>query len=329
MLSLKQGRKKIMAYNIAVVGASGTIGHEIMNILIERDFPIKDFYALASKKQVGREISYGDQSIKTLNVDGFDFAKIDMMFYAGNEIEADDIIAAASKSNVKIIDCIGATLFNDANDNIVCLPSPIATQIIETLKPLHKHAAIKRVVVSTYQAVSSEGQDGMDELFNQSRKFFVSDELEHHVFGKTISFNVIPQIDKFMDDGQTLVEWRMNAEIKKFIDKKIKLSATCVSVPVFVGHGATVTVEFDGDMDAKTAKSIWRGIDSIVMIDTNSDMEFVTPVEISGEDSIYISRLRNDSSVDSGISYWCVADNIRATAAIKAVQAAEKLVAAL
>jgi aspartate-semialdehyde dehydrogenase len=318
-----------MTHNIAVVGATGTIGHEIINILIERNFPIKDFYALASKKQVGREISYGDLTIKTLNVDGFDFSKIDMMFYAGNEIEADEIIAAALKSNVKIIDCIGATLFNDTNDNIVCLPSPIATQIIETLKPLHAHAAIKRIVVSTYQAVSSEGQDGMDELFNQSRKFFVSDELENHVFAKTISFNVIPQIDKFMDDGQTFVEWRLNAEVKKFIDKKIKFTATCVSVPVFIGHAAAITVEFDGDMDAKMAKSLWRSIDDIVMIDTNSDMEFVTPVEISGEDSIYISRLRNDSSVDSGISYWCVADNIRATAAVKAVQAAENIIKTL
>jgi len=215
---------------------------------------------------------------------------------------------------------------DDARDNLVSLPSAISSQLIATLKPLQTHAKIKRIVVSTYQAVSVEGKDGMDELFNQSRKFFVTDGLENDVFQKQVSFNVIPQIGDFMDDAQTRAEWVINAEIKRHIDKNIKTSATCVIVPTFVGSGLSVNVEFDADMDAKTAKSIWRDNSDVIIIDEASEMEFVTPAEVAGEDAIFVSRLRNDSTVDNGISFWSSADNIRACVALRAVEVMNKMI---
>lgn len=314
-----------MSYNVAIIGASSVVGHEILNILADTEFPIKTLSPLTSAKMAGREMSFGDKDIKTQSMDMFDYAGADILFVTGILKDAKDVIAKALKAGAKVIDCTGKTSLDDPRDNLVSMPSAISAQIITALKPLQMHAKIKRVVVSTYQAVSVEGKDGMDELFNQSRKFFVTDGLESDVFSKQISFNTIPQVDQFMDGGQTQAEWALSAEIKRHLDKNIKTTATCVVVPTFIGHGASVNVEFESDMDAKTAKSLWRDQDDIIVIDEASEMEFVTPADTAGEDSTFISRLRNDSTLDNGISFWCVADNIRASVALRAVSIAREL----
>jgi aspartate-semialdehyde dehydrogenase len=323
----KNKKEKYMSYNVAIIGASGVVGHEILNVLSQTQFPIKTLAPLTSTKMSGREMSFGDIDVKTQGMDNFDYSGLDILFVTGVLKDAKDIIATALKAGAKVIDCTGATSLGDPRDNLVSMPSSISSQMIAALKPLQIHAKIKRIVVSTYQAVSVEGKDGMDELFNQSRKFFVTDGLENDVFRKQISFNVIPQIDQFMDDGQTQAEWTLSAEIKRHLDKDIKTSATCVVVPTFIGHGASINVEFDNDMDAKTAKSLWRDEDGIIVIDEASEMEFVTPADTAGEDSVFISRLRNDSTLDNGISFWCVADNIRASLALRAVNIARDMLA--
>lgn len=316
-----------MGNNIAIIGASGVVGHEILNILAEIEFPIDALYPLTSKKMAGREMSFGDQDIKTESMDEFDYGRADLVFVTGYQKEAKSIVKKALDAGAKVIDCTGETLFDETHDNLVSLPTSASSQLLSALTPLHASSKIKRVVVSTYEATSVEGKDGMDELFNQSRKFFVSDSMENNVFDKQISFNAIPQIDAMMDDGQTNAEWRLSAEIKKSLDKDISVSATCVVVPIFIGTGMAVNVEFHDDIDAKQARSIWRDNEGTVVIDTGSEMEYVTPAEIAGEDSVFISRVRNDSTVDNGISFWCAADNIRGTMAMHAVRAAQAMIA--
>jgi aspartate-semialdehyde dehydrogenase len=212
------------------------------------------------------------------------------------------------------------------NKNIIANPNCSTIAMLMALKPLHDHAKIKRVVVSTYQSVSGAGKGGMDELFDQSRKFFVTDGMETEIFAKQIAFNVLPQIDVFMDDGSTKEEWKMMVETKKILDKSIKVSATCVRVPVFVGHAAAVNVEFNNECTAKDARKLWRDFDGITIIDESSEMEYVTPIEIAGEDDVFISRIREDISVENGLSFWCVGDNVRKGAALNTVQIAELLV---
>ena len=317
-----------MGFNIAVYDSASLIGHEIITVLAECELPIDDIYALTPIKQSGREMSFGDKDIKTLNVDKFDFSTVDLLIHSGHGRDAKDIMDKAFKANKLVVDAGGHYLFDDINhDKCHSLPTPIAAQLLTVLKPLQEQTTIKRVVISTYEATSGEGKDGMDELFNQSRKFFVHDAMETNVFGKQIAYNVIPQVDEFMKDGVTQSEWRIAAEVKKLLNKDIKVAATCVQVPVFIGHGISVNVEFNEDIDAKTARSLWRATDGITIIDTQSEMEFVTPVEIAGEDAIFLSRIRNDSTVDSGLSFWCVADNVRASSALKAVEAARKMLA--
>jgi aspartate-semialdehyde dehydrogenase len=317
-----------MGYNIAVADVMTLVGHEIITILAETDFPVDQIFALTHTKQTGRELSFGDKNIKTSDIASFDFSKIDMLFHTGHGREAKEIMNAAMKAGVTVIDAGGHFLFDDiTHDKCLSLPTSIGSQLATVLKPLHAQAAIRRVVVSTYEATSSEGKDGMDELFNQSRKFFVHDAMETNVFGKQIAFNVIPQTDLFMKDGQTESEWRLAAEIKKTVDKNIRLSATCVQVPVFIGHGMSINVEFADDMDAKTARRLWRETDGITIIDTSSEMEFITPAEIAGEDAVFLSRIREDSTLNNGLSFWCAADNIRACTALKAVEAAKQLIA--
>lgn len=316
-----------MSYNIAIIGASGLIGHEILNILSDIDFPIKNLYPLTTKKMSGREMSFGDRDIITKDMDNFDYSSADIVFIAGAPKDAISIIKKTCDAGAHAIDCTGTSLFDMTHDNLVSLPTSATAQLLSVLAPLHNRAPIKRIVISTYQGVSVEGKDGMDELFNQSRKFFVSDALENNVFDKQISFNVVPHIGAMMKDGQTDSEWQLSAEIKKLLDKNINVTATCVVVPIFIGAGMSVNIEFNEDMDAKTARTIFRENDDIVVIDTGSEMEFVTPAEIAGEDSVFVSRVRNDSTVDNGISLWCAADNVRATMALRAVRAAQSLIA--
>ena len=300
-----------MTYKIAIVGATSLIGQEIINILAENNNPDWTLTALTSSKMAGREISYGDDVLKTQNMDGYDYGQSDIVVVADYPREAEFIVRQALSQNIKVIDCTGITLFNQDHDLLTSLPSSTTLQLVKTLSSLHKAATIKRAVVSTYQAASTQGKAGMDELFDQSRKFFVSDGIENTVFAKQLAFNVIPQVGNFMDDGQTQAEWGIAAEIKKCLDKNIRLSATCVTTPVFIGTGIAVNVEFNNDMDVKTAKSIWRESEDVIIIDETSEMEFVTPAEIAGEDSVFVSRLRNDSTLDNGISFWCAGDNVR------------------
>lgn len=312
-----------MTHKIAIFDVSTMIGQEIISILADTDFPVSQLFPLISARQSGREISFGNQDVKTINKDGFDFKECDLFFHTGQGQEAKDMIHKSVKAGCKVIDIGGHHFFDDiAKHQCVSLPSAVSGQLMAALMPLHAAAAIKRVVVSTYEATSSLGKDGMDELFNQSRKFFVHDEMENHVFGKQIAFNVIPQTDIFMEDGQTKSEWRVVAEMKHQFGKDVKVTATCVQVPVFIGHSLSVNVEFDQDLDVKTARRLWREAKVVTIIDVASEMEFVTPAEIAGEDDVFISRIRQDMSVEHGLSFWCAADNVRSSLALKAVDAA-------
>jgi aspartate-semialdehyde dehydrogenase len=327
MADNKQERN-IMGYKVAIVGATSLVGSEIINILAEPEsLSVDALYALTSKKQSGREMSFGDKDIQTQDQDAFDFTSVDIVFYTTEYQPSKDIIKKALKAGVKVIDCTGLTLFDEKQSHLFSMPSSRGQQLLSALRPLMKYTKIKRVCVSTFEATSGIGKDGMDELFNQSRKFFVTDGLENLVFNKQIVFNTIPQIDEFMDDGQTKSEWLLNAEIKRFLDKDIKVSATCVQVPVFIGHGMAVNVECEGNIDAKIAMDLWRADNDTTVIDRASEMEYVTPIEIAGEDSVFISRIREDSTLDNGLSFWCAADNVRATMAVKAVKQADKMLA--
>jgi aspartate-semialdehyde dehydrogenase len=317
-----------MGYKVAIVGATGMVGSEIINILAEQEsMPVEVLYALTSKKQSGREMSFGDRDLQTQDENSFDFSSVDIVFYTTEYQPSKDVIKKALNAGVKVIDCTGLTLFDETQDNLISMPSARGQQLLSALRPLMKYTKIKRVCVSTFESTSGTGKDGMDELFNQSRKFFVTDGLENVVFNKQIVFNTIPQIDDFMDDGQTKSEWLLNAEIKKLLDKDIKVSATCVQVPVFIGHGMAVNVECEGNIDSKIAMDLWRSDNDTTVIDRASEMKYVTPVEIAGEDSVFISRIREDSSLDNGLSFWCAADNVRATMALQAVKQAESILA--
>jgi aspartate-semialdehyde dehydrogenase len=304
-----------MALKIAVVGATSLIGHEIIEILGEGAHAVDTLTALTHKSGAGREMSFGDKDIKTQDVANFDFSSVDAVFYAGGLADAKDIATKAIKADAKIIDCSGALTFETNTDGVILMPGAATLMLLNVLSPLQSHTKIKRAVVTTFESTSAEGKDGMDELFNQSRQFFVTDTLDHQVFKKQIAFNVIPQTDDFMNDGVTKSEWALAAEMKKFFDEKIKISATCVQVPVFMGHGMAVNIEMDQELSAKEAKSLWRDSDGIMVIDRESDMGCVSPVEIAGEDAVFISRVRDDATLDNGLSFWIAADNIRCVAA--------------
>lgn len=317
-----------MSYKIAVVGAMGMIGNEILHVLSEQEeLNIEAVYALTAAKQAGNEISFGDQDIQTQDVEKFDFKSADCVFYAPEHNPSSDIVKRIAMLGIKVIDCTGVTFFENDIENLVSMPSARGQQLLSALRPLMKYTKIKRVCVTTFEATSGAGKGGMDELFDQSRKFFVTDGMENMVFNKQIVFNAVPQVDEFMDDGQTKAEWLLNAEIKRLLDKDIKVSATCTQVPVFIGHGMSVNVEFEGSIDSPVAMDLWHKDQKTVVIDRASEMEFVTPVEIAGEDSVFISRVRADSSLDRGLSFWCVADNIRATMAVEAVKNAQNILA--
>ncbi len=333
-----------MTYNIAIVGATGTVGKELLSILAERKFPVKHIEALASSASLGKEVSYGEDTVlKVKDLEHFDFKDVDIAFFmAGGKI-AQKYAPKAAKSGAIVIDnsshfrmdpdvpLIVSEVNLDALEgvkkkNIIANPNCSTIQMLVALKPLHDVAKIKRIVVSTYQSVSGAGRKAMDELFSQTRAVFVNDPVEKQAFTKQIAFNVIPHIDEFMDDGQTKEEWKMVVETKKILDKYIKVSATCVRVPVFIGHGEAVNVEFENEIGASEAREILRQAPGISVIDHRLDEGYVTPQETSGEDAVFVSRIRDDISVENGLSLWVVSDNIRKGAALNAVQIAEGLV---
>jgi aspartate-semialdehyde dehydrogenase len=332
-----------MTYNVAVVGATGTIGHEMLNVLAERAFPIKTVTALASRKSQGMDVSFGDKTLKVKALEHFDFSSTDIcLMSAGASVSKEwaPKIAAAGCVVIDNSSCwrmdpdvplvvpeVNAdAVLNWRKKGIIANPNCSTIQLVVVLKPLHDAATVKRVVVATYQSVSGAGKEAMDELFNQTRAIFVGDNIEPGEFTKQIAFNVIPHIDVFMDDGFTKEEWKMMVETKKILDPKIKLTATCARVPVFVGHCEAVNIEFEKPLSADQARTILRESPGVLVVDKREDEGYVGPVEIVGEDATYVSRIREDSTIDNGLSLWIVADNVRKGGALNAVQIAEALI---
>jgi aspartate-semialdehyde dehydrogenase len=333
-----------MGYRVVVVGATGNVGREILNILAEREFPADEVAAVASPRSHGDIIDFGDsgRELKVHNIEHFDFAGWDMaLFAAGSEVSQVHAPRAAAagctvidNSSLYRMDPDVPLIVPEVNPeaiagyrakNIIANPNCSTAQLVVALKPLHDAATIKRVVVATYQSVSGAGKAGMDELFEQSRNIFVGDANEPVKFTKQIAFNVIPHIDVFLDDGSTREEWKMVCETKKILDPKIKLTATCVRVPVFVGHSEAVNIEFENEISAAQARSILREAPGIMVVDKREDGGYVTPTEVVGEYATYVSRIREDSTVENGLSLWVVSDNLRKGAALNAVQIAELL----
>ncbi len=333
-----------MGYRVVVAGATGNVGREMVNILAERQFPADEIAVLASSRSVGDQIEYGDtgRMLKVQNIEHFDPAGWDIALFAiGSEataVYAPKFAAAGctviDNSSLYRMDpdvpLIVPEVNPDAIDgyrvkNIIANPNCSTAQMVVALKPLHDAATIKRVVVATYQSVSGAGKIGMDELFEQSRNIFVGDPAEPRKFTKQIAFNVIPHIDSFLDDGSTKEEWKMVVETKKILGAKIKVTATCVRVPVFVGHSEALNIEFENEISAEEAQNILREAPGVLLIDKREDGGYITPVESAGDDATYVSRVREDPTVDNGLALWCVSDNLRKGAALNAVQIAELL----
>lgn len=332
-----------MGYKVAVVGATGNVGREILNILDERDFPADEVFALASERSAGKEVSFGETDIKVQNLENFDFRGIDFVLSSpGAKVSARFAPLAAAAGAVVIDNSSHFRMDPDVplvvpevnpqaikghtKKGIIANPNCSTIQMVVALKPLHDLAKIRRVVVSTYQSVSGAGKEAMDELFNQTRAIYMNDTPKPDVFPKQIAFNLIPQIDVFMDDGATKEEWKMAAETKKILDPAIKVCANCVRVPVFIGHSEMVNVEFEREISRGEALKAWKKAPGVTVIDVETDMGFITPAEIQGEDDVFISRVREDSTVDHGLNFWCVSDNLRKGAALNAVQIAELLI---
>jgi aspartate-semialdehyde dehydrogenase len=333
-----------VGYRVAVVGATGNVGRELLNILAERQFPLADVAAVASSRSTGDIIDFGDsgKELKVQNLDHFDFSGWDMaLFSAGGDISKKFAPIAAGQGCTVIDNSSAFRMDPDVplivpevnpeaidgyrSKNIIANPNCSTAQMVVALKPLHDAATIKRVVVSTYQSVSGAGKAGMDELFEQSRNIFVGDSAEPRKFTKQIAFNVIPHIDVFLDDGSTKEEWKMVVETKKILDPRIKVTATCVRVPVFVGHSESINIEFENELSAADAQAILRESPGVMLVDKREDGGYVTPVECVGDYATFISRVREDPTVENGLSLWCVSDNLRKGAALNAVQIAELL----
>ena len=333
-----------MGYKVAVVGATGNVGREMLNVLVEREFPYDELAAVASSRSQGSEVEIGDtgKMLKVQNIEHFDFSGWDIALFAAGSAATKEYAPKAAAAGCVVID--NSSLYRMDPDvplivpevnpeaidgykkrNIIANPNCSTAQMVVALKPLHDAATIKRVVVSTYQSVSGAGKGGMDELFEQSRAIFVGDPKENHVFTKQIAFNVIPHIDVFLDDGSTKEEWKMVVETKKILDPKIKLTATCVRVPVFVGHSESINIEFENELSASDAQKILRDAPGIMLVDKREDEGYVTPVECVGDGATFISRVREDPTVENGLNIWCVSDNLRKGAALNAVQIAELL----
>jgi len=334
-----------MTYKIAVVGATGNVGREMLNILSARRFPAREVVALASTRSLGKKVSYGEQDILTTQVlDRFDFSDVDIaLFSPGSAVSKEFAPKAASRGCVVIdnTSCFrmdpeiplvvpevnAAALAGFRKRNIIANPNCSTMQMVVALKPLHDLAGIKRIVVATYQSVSGAGKEGMDELFEQTKALFVNEQKPAHKFTKRIAFNVIPHIDEFMDDGSTKEEWKMAQETKKILDPAIEVVATCVRVPVFLCHSEAVNMEFKRPISVEEAWAVLEVAPGVVVQDQRHDGGYATPFECAGEDGVYISRLREDKTVKHGLSLWVVSDNLRKGAALNAVQIAEELVA--
>jgi aspartate-semialdehyde dehydrogenase len=333
-----------MGFKIAVAGATGNVGREMLNILEERGFPADEVVALASRRSVGTEVSYGDRTLKVKALDTYDFSDTDLCLMSAGGAISKEWSPKIGKQGCVVIDNSSAWRYDqqvplivpevnpDAiegfrNKNIIANPNCSTAQLVVALKPLHDIANIKRVVVSTYQSVSGAGKEGMDELFSQTRAVYVADPVEAKKFTKRIAFNVIPHIDSFMEDGSTKEEWKVMAETKKMLDPKIKVTCTAVRVPVFIGHSEAVNIEFEHPITADEARDILREAPGCLVIDKHEDGGYITSLESAGEDATYISRIREDQTVENGLNMWVVSDNLRKGAALNTVQIAELLVA--
>jgi len=337
-----------MAYKIAVVGATGNVGREMLKVLVQRQFPVSEVVALASTRSVGKEVSFGeDHVLKVKALDYYDFAGTDIVLMSAGGSVAKEWAPkiAAQKTGGQgpvvidnssawrmdrqvplVVPEVNADALNDIPRGIIANPNCSTAQLVVALKPLHDLFRIKRVVVSTYQSVSGAGNEAMDELFRQTRAIFVADPIEQGKFTKQIAFNVIPHIDVFMDSGLTKEEWKMAVETQKILDPDIQVTATCVRVPVFIGHSESVNIEFEQPVTADQARAALRAAPGILVVDKREDGGYVTPVECAGEDATFVSRIRKDPTVENGLNLWIVSDNLRKGAALNAVQIAEALV---
>ncbi|MEX1179224.1 MAG: aspartate-semialdehyde dehydrogenase [Cucumibacter sp.] len=336
-----------MGYKVAVVGATGNVGRELFNILDEREFAVDEIFALASSRSVGRELSFGDRTVKCRDLANFDFRGVDFcLMSAGSAVSREwapkigrigcividnssawryhaEVPLVVPEVNAGVLD---AYMGRRERMNIIANPNCSTAQLVVALKPLHDFATIKRVVVATYQSVSGAGKEAMDELWNQTKGIFVTDVPEAKKFTKQIAFNVIPHIDVFMEDGSTREEWKIAVETKKILDPKIRVTVTAVRVPVFVGHSEAVNLEFEKEITADEAREILREAPGIVVVDKREDGGYITPVETVGEYATYVSRIREDMTVENGLSLWVVSDNLRKGAALNTVQIAECLI---
>ena len=333
-----------MGYKVAVAGATGNVGREILKILAEREFPADEVVALASGRSAGREVSFGeDQTLKIQDMSKFDFKGVDIVLSSpGGEVSA-EYSPKAAKAGAVVIDNTSKfrmdkdvplvvpevnpeAIAGHTKKGIIANPNCSTIQMLMALKPLHDLATITRVIVSTYQSTSGSGKEAMDELFNQTRGIYMNEPARPSKFTKQIAFNAIPHIDSFMDDGSTKEEWKMVHETKKILSPDIKVAATCVRIPVFVSHGESINVEFEKDVSEDAARDAMRAFPGLTVVDHRADEGYVTPVEAAGEDDVYVSRLRKDPTVDNGLAFWCVADNLRKGAALNTVQIAETLI---
>lgn len=330
-------------YKVAVVGATGAVGREMLQILAERNFPVSEVVALASSRSAGGGVSFGeDKTLTVQDLDKYDFKGTDICLSSAGAKISEAFAPRAGAAGCVVIDNTShfrmdpdvplvvpevnpQALKDYGKKNIIANPNCSTIQMVVALKPLHDLATITRIVVSTYQSVSGAGKEAMDELFSQTRAVFVNDELKKEIFTKQIAFNVIPQIDVFMDDGSTKEEWKMMVETKKILDPKIKVTATAVRVPVFIAHSEAVNVQFEKPISAAEARAALTRAPGVIVVDKRHEDGFVTPVECAGEDAVYVSRIREDMTVENGLNMWIVGDNLRKGAALNAVQIAELL----
>ena len=337
-----------MGYKVAIVGATGNVGHEMLTILDERKFPVTEVHAIASRRSVGKQVSFGDRTLKCEDIESFDFSKMDFVIMSAGGAVAKEWAPRIGATGALVIDNSSAWRYDidvplivpevnahvldgymkkNSRKNIIANPNCSTAQMVVALKPLHDEATIKRIVVSTYQSVSGAGKAAMDELWSQTKgKYVPGQEVSAKKFTKEIAFNVIPHIDVFMEDGFTKEEWKMMAETKKILDPKIKVVATCVRVPVFVGHSESINVEFEKPMSAEFARSILREAPGCMVIDKHEDGGYITPQECAGDDATFISRIRADATVENGLVLWVVSDNLRKGAALNTIQIAETLI---
>ncbi|MGE0210093.1 MAG: aspartate-semialdehyde dehydrogenase [Parvibaculaceae bacterium] len=336
-----------MGYRVAVVGATGNVGREMLAILAEREFPVEEVYAIASRRSMGVDVSFGDRTLQCKDLEQFDFRNVDFVLMSAGSAVSKEWSPRIGAMGALVIDnssCwrydagvplvvpeVNASVLEEymarkTRKNIIANPNCSTAQLVVVLKPLHDIARIRRVVVSTYQSVSGAGKDGMDELWTQTKGIFVTDAPEPKKFTKQIAFNVIPHIDVFMDDGSTKEEWKMMAETKKILDPKIKLTATCVRVPVFVGHSEAVNIEFEKPISAEEARDVLREAPGCLVVDKRENGGYVTPVECVGDYATFVSRIREDMTAENALNLWIVSDNLRKGAALNTVQIAETLI---